>query len=145
MEILDLLSYTVSGVLGYAVALTAAGVVQDLSSEPITSQEHLEEVVREEAAKLGLDSRLIVPTFYAQGSKIRASRASSRYYMEFEGRQFSFHDLDLKAGFGGRRNTVRHELYHIAKHVDATRRGVVKYFFYEEPTAILYALLGIQL
>src|SRR3989344_5011776 len=105
--------------LGAYTALLFGAQAFELVSEKITSQEQLDDVVEEESNKLGMDSRLVVGRFYAVSGK----------------------DYDRIRG-------VRHELYHLHKHMPLRKNPIAKFlrgFFYEEPTATLYATTGIRL
>ena len=135
----------------YTALLVGAQVVQDLATEKITSQEQLDEIVEEESKKLGMDSRLVVGKFYGVGDKnydkIRGARCCQDDF-EFEGHTLPFKVVEIKEGWGARRGAVRHELYHLHKHLPLRKNPIAKFlrgFFYEEPTATLYATTGIKL
>ena len=151
-EILEnLLTYTGIALGTYTALLFGAQAVQDLATEKITSQEQLDEVIEEEARKLGMDSRLVVGKFYAVGDKNYDRILGARcfqYNLEFEGHTLPMKVVEIKEGWGARRGAVRHELYHLHKHMPLRKNPVAKFligFFYEEPTATLYETTGIKL
>ena len=150
-EVLENLA-TYSGIArgAYTALLFGAQALESVS-EKITSQEQLDEVVEEEARKLGMDSRLVVGKFYAVGDKnydrIRGARCFQDNF-EFEGHTLPMKVVEIKEGWGARRGAVRHELYHLHRHLPLRKNPVAKFlrgFFYEEPTATLYATTEIKL
>jgi hypothetical protein len=151
-EILENLpTYTGIALGTYTALLVGAQAVQDLATEKITSQEQLDGIVEEEAKKLGMDSRLVVGKFYAVGDinydRIRGARCYQDDF-EFEGHTLPFKVVEIKEGWGARRGAVRHELYHLHKHMPLRKNPIAIFlrgFFYEEPTATLYATTGIKL
>ena len=151
-EILENLPTYAGIALGtYTALLFGTQVVQDLATEKITSQEQLDGIVEEEAKKLGMDSRLVVGKFYVVGDKNYDKIRGARCYQddfEFEGHTLPFKVVEIKEGWGARKGAVRHELYHLHKHLPLRKNPVAKFlrgFFYEEPTATLYATTGIKL
>ncbi len=147
----NLLTYTGIGLGAYTTFLLGAQGFQDLASEKITSQKQLDSVIEEESKKLGMDSRLVVGKFYAVSNKnynrIRGARCFQDDF-EFEGHTLHIKVVEIKEGWGARRGAVRHELYHLHKHFPLRKNPVAKLlrgFFYEEPTATLYATTGIKL
>jgi len=137
--------------LGAYTALLFGAQAFELVSEKITSQEQLDDVVEEESNKLGMDSRLVVGRFYAVSGKdydrIRGARCFQDNF-EFEGHTLPMKVVEIKEGWGARRGAVRHELYHLHKHMPLRKNPIAKFlrgFFYEEPTATLYATTGIRL
>lgn len=151
-EILENLPTYIGIALGsYTALLVGAHTVQDLASEKITSQEQLDEIVEEESKKLRMNSGLVDGKFYAVGDKkynrIRGARCYQEDF-EVEGRTLLFKVVEIKEGWVARRGAVRHELYHLHRHMSLRKNPVAKFlrvFFYEEPTAILYAITGIKL
>jgi hypothetical protein len=151
-EILENLPTYVGSALGaYTVLLFGAQAIQDLTTKKIRSQTHLDKIIEEESSKLGMDPRLIIGTFYTTDNKdynkIYGARGCE-YDYKFEGKIVPFKCVDIKEGWGARRGAVKHELYHLKKHVPVSKNPIVrtlKGFFYEEPTATLYATTGIQL
>ena len=135
----------------YSALLFGAQVFQDLASEKITSQEQLDTIVDEEADKLGMDKRTLVGRFYAVGDedydKIRGARCFQDDF-EFEGHTIPMKVVEIKEGWGARRGAVRHELYHLENHLPLRKNIIARLlrgFFYEEPTATLYAITGIEI
>ena len=151
-EILENLpTYTGIALGAYTALLFGAQAVQDLATEKINSQEQLDDVVEEESKRLGMDTRLVVGKFYAVGDKNYNRIRGARCYQddfEFEGQTLPFKVVEIKEGWGARRGAVRHELYHLHKHMPLRKNPIAKFlrgFFYEEPTATLYATTEIKL
>ncbi len=148
-EILEnLATYTGIALGSYTALLAGAQAVEDLASEKIRTQEQLDKIVDEEADKLGLNKRVVVAKFYTVGDKRYHTIRGARSYVEdfnFEEHTIPIKVVEIKEGWGARRGAVRHELYHLKKHLPRKRKSFLKSFFYEEPTATLYALTGIQL
>ena len=100
---------------------------------------------------LVVDKRLVVAKFYAVGDKDYSTIRGARCYIEdfdFEEHTIPIKVVEIKEGWGARRGAVRHELYHLHKHMPLRKNPVAKFlrgFFYEEPTATLYAITGIKL
>jgi len=139
--------YTGAIIGGYSFLLLGAQVVQDLSSEKITSQEHLDRVVNEEADNLGLDKRTLVAKFYDRASGEYDKILGARCFIEdfdFEEHTIPIKVVEIKEGWGARRRAVRHELYHLSKHLPRKKKSLIKSFFYEEPSATLYSLTGLK-
>jgi len=144
----NLATYTGIALGSYTALLLGAQAVGDLVSEKIKSQEQLDKIVDEESDKLSLDKRLVVAKFYAVGDKDYSTIRGARCYIEdfdFEEHTIPIKVVEIKEGWGARRKAVRHELYHLKKHLPRKRKSFIKSFFYEEPTATLYSLTGIQL
>lgn len=146
---------------GYAALLTAGQLIENICSKKITSQEQLDEIVDKEADKLGMDKRKVFATYYSKThpdyKKIQGARSSVQGW-DKEKDEIVFYDptehrkkgiiplkvLEVKEGWGSNVGAVRHELYHLAKHLP--RKGnFLKYFFYEEPTATIYSTTGVKL
>jgi hypothetical protein len=148
-EILEnLVAYTGIALGGYSALLVGMQAFQDLASEKIKSQEQLDKIVDEETGILGMNKRTVVAKFYAIGQEDHKKIRGARCYVEnfnFEGGTIPFKVVEIKEGWGARRGAVRHELYHLQNHLPGKRRNVLKSFFYEEPTATLYAIAGIKL
>ncbi len=132
----------------YATLLLGAQAVQDLKSEKITSQDHLDRIVDEEAHNLGMNRRAIDAKYFAPGDKgydqLRGARCKPVIVTVAE-KSVEIQTLDIKAGWGAGRGAVRHELYHLQNHFPRPRNSVLGFaraFFYEEPTATLYSLIG---
>lgn len=144
---------TYAGIIlgAYTALLAGAQAFQDIASQKITSQKQLDTVVKKEAEKLGMDTRRVVGTFYAAGdinyNKLFGARSFQDDF-EFEGHKIPLDVVELKEGWGARRGAVRHELYHLHKHFPLKKNPLARSlrgFFYEEPTATLYAITGIKL
>ena len=151
-EVLEnLATYTGIALGSYTALLAGAQAFQDLATEKITSKEQLDKIVDEEAEKLGMDKRTLVAKFYAVGDKNYDRIRGARCFVEdfdFEEHTIPIKVVEIKEGWGARRGAVRHELYHLHKHMPLRKNPVAKFlrgFFYEEPTATLYAITGITL
>ena len=133
---------------GYTALLAGAQLLESFTSEKIKSQEQLDAIVDEEADKLGLDKRLVVGNFYARDDKNYNTLYGARCYVDnfdFEIHTIPMKVVEIKEGWGARRGVVRHELYHLLNHLPRKKKSFLKSFFYEEPTATLYAITGIKL
>ncbi|MBI4016462.1 MAG: hypothetical protein HY363_02095 [Candidatus Aenigmarchaeota archaeon] len=147
-------AYPLYVLTGYVGILTAADAVAIFAGKKITSQEQLESVVEEEAAKLKLDGKRLLAVYNprvtaqahiegydtARDVFVPAEQINHKTIVEFK-------ILEL-GKFRSTRATVRHELYHLARHFGKIRKGLsgkLVYFFYQEPTAILYSLTRIKL
>jgi len=133
-----------AGGAGYFGALLGHSCVlqSSLFHKRIESPEELEEIVEEEARKLGLDPSLIDARFNEE--KVMGSRKNGERY-----------EMYLIKDFMATRPTVRHELYHIYR--DCQRwegcdisnpkhfNFLLHYLFIAEPRAKLYATTGIRL
>ena len=117
------LIYT-GGLLGLAIA--------HVFSQRINSQDELEERVTEEALKLGLDPLSIKAKY---NGVVNGVRKNGEYY-----------DLHLTGDnlLCTNRAGVRHELYHVHRG-DMEHSSFFRYFFLEEPRALLYGSLKIKL
>jgi len=122
----------------YIASLTILNTVPKLFSERINSQEDLDRVVDEEANKLSM-TKSITPKFH--DFWIEAS-------IKLDGGNY---EIDI-GGFGARRSTVRHELYHIhgghLEHPWKKSNGFLRalnYIFREEPQAIVYGVFRLKL
>ena len=136
----DLLNYVSDGMFMLvefgAVYIGATGLISGLNtifSEKIKSQEDLERIVSEEKAKLGID-KPIKSTFFK--NKFRLPRARKG---ENDG-----YEIEI-GGFFSDRSTVRHELYHLFRHVENGRKGKLYYHLVEEPQAVAYEAFGLKL
>ena len=146
----------------YLGGLVGFGIAENFCSEKIKSKEDLERITSEEAKKLDLDQSNLFPVFiqmYSKGHKLLSSnRASVRGYDKKKHRLVPYGEVDeqnifpiqvieIKEGFGSSRGMVRHELYHLKKHLSGAKS---KFFnrlkwFYEEPAATIYAVTGLQI
>ena len=162
MDLIDIAKYSAYAMAGYTTLLFGAEAVQDLLTERIHTEEQLERVVREEANKLELKTDNIISILHKKCEKsyktLYGPRSSLFGYDKVNDKVVPVEQVDgskvlevyaveLKEGFMARRGTVRHELYHIKKHLksisDSRIYNFLRAFFYEEPTATLYALTGI--
>jgi hypothetical protein len=99
----------------------------------IKSKEELENIVKEEAEKLKLDSSKIDINYGS--TKFSATKVGDRYKLSLK-----------KGGFLATRKLVRHELYHMLKDCDK-EDGIteINYQFIAEPRALIYGAFGIKL
>ncbi len=147
----NLAKYTGIALGSYTVLLAGAQAFQDLASEKITSQDQLDRVGDEEAEKLGMDKRTLVAKFYAVGDENYNRINGARCFVEdfdFEEHTTPIKVVEIKEGWGASRGAVRHELYHLKNHLPRRKNPITRFlrgFFYEEPTATLYAIKGINL
>jgi hypothetical protein len=164
MEALDLAKYAGYALGAYTALLFGAELVQDAISRRIHSQEELETVVKEEAEQLGMNPNSILSSFYRKENpkynSIWGASCSKDYYYPQKDEFVSPEDIDrnklvelniieLREGRGATRGTVRHELYHLFKHLPRESNSklfnFLRGFFYEEPTAVLYSLTGVKI
>lgn len=146
-EIIDSVAIVGYAIGGYLATLLGAQLIGHLTSQKIRSQEELDKIVEEEADKLGMDKRTLISKFYSTDDKEYSDILGARCFIEdfdFEEHIIPMKVVEIKEGWGARRHTVRHELYHLLKHLPR-KRGLLKYLFYEEPTATIYAITGIKL
>lgn len=133
---------------GYTALLFGAQAVQDFASQKITSQKELDQIVEEESARIGLDPESVLADLHLKGTpkykQILGARCSTPI-VDVDGTPVQLGYIELKEGYGARKGTVRHELYHIKHHLSREKRGFLRKFLWEEPTATLYALTGIEL
>ena len=141
----ELFEYVVEGMKWLAVGggtyiITLAGLngIPRLFSERIHNQEDLDRITTEEAEKLGM-TRDITPKFHEDWEE-RVTKLDDGTYEVHLG------------GFGARRTSVRHELYHIHKehHEHPWRNSnslirTLNYLLREEPQAIAYEVFGLKL
>ena len=130
-------------------ALTAAGLPAFLASvmlstisrafsEKINSAERLDEIIKEESEKLGINAHL-----YLKGNLSNKYAASVDFL-----KKSSLYTMNI-GGFAAKRSVVKHELYHFKKEhhhgeVDENESIFFNYIFKEEPQAVLYSL-GIKI
>lgn len=127
---------TLGAVSAYTLGLAGVSMLGNVFSEKITSQEHLDRLVREESKSLGME----VPEAVFCEDESKASCQKSE-------------DNRCRVNIGGAfatRSTVRHEVYHV--HKDHPKKpteervtDILKYLFVQEPQAIAYSVLGIKL
>lgn len=148
-EILQTIAtYAVTAIGSYTALMIGAQLTESLASEKIESQEQLDKIVEEEAKKLDIDPRLVVGRFYSNDDRrIRGARCYIDDF-DFEERTIPMKVVEIKQGWGARRGAVRHELYHLKNHFPLPKNKALRFlrgFFYEEPTATLYAITGVKL
>ena len=150
MEGYEILSYTGETLKWLAIAggsyFAGLNVLAYLSCSPfqdkIKSKTELEQVIREEAEKLGVDAKKITLKFEKGACWINPKGEN--------------YELTIELGaMHCTRKTVRHELYHVArdaaslqKYKDAslTRSFFnLEYLFKVEPRALLYGTFGIKI
>lgn len=119
----------------YVFTLIGSSLINKISSEKIKSQEDLERIVNEESANLGINKRIGNIGFIDFPAAMSVKFDDENYGLYF--------------GTNARtRKDVRHELYHIHKHLDQRGKNsflkIVKYLLIEEPQAVLYGTFGIK-
>ena len=140
MDPSEIIEYVEVGIKGLYWAYTGVLASSFLScwpfSKKIKSQEELEDIVEEEAGKLGLDSTKIKAVYEGGGWTPRCRATEEGYDLEMKGDSFL-----------STRKNVRHELYHIFKGDADSNRSMLSfsYFFVWEPRAVLYGSFGIKL
>lgn len=140
MESLEILDYALStlkwtgiGVGAYLALpiLAQATIGSTLFQKRIKSHKELEQILSEEAPKLGLNPDNIETVYGAECSS--AARIDDGFV------------LAVSTGFGATRSTVRHELYHIYRDLrKGSHHNRIRYLFIEEPRATLYEFTGIK-
>jgi len=150
---IELAKYIGGAVAGYFGPLIA-GSILELNSERIHSKEQLEKIVKEEAEALNLPYTIVPFLYEAEDKTIPGSRVKmfgfnldTDKWLDFEevdnDRIIPLVKLDIKKfKNGARRGTVRHELYHIAKHFPLGTGIKRLEWFYKEPAAVFYAITG---
>ncbi len=97
----------------------------------------LSDLLREEAAKLGLNTHIIVVRFGGEYEPSKVTKFKNGIYeIVLSGLSILFDNL---------RSTLRHELYHIYDGHLEGKRSFIKYLFIQEPRAVIYQYLGIKL
>jgi hypothetical protein len=148
----------------YAAIMVGGGIVECIFSEKIRSQEHLNRILDEETSKLGMGEDVVIGKFYRKGERGHRIFGSSfaavcGYDKMSDECLLPYDQVDgvnvvpvklaiIKEGrLGGTERDVRHEIYHLYKHMP-TPTGLVtrtlKYMLHDEPTAIIYALTGLK-
>jgi hypothetical protein len=158
-EIIKDISIYASYALGaYTLMLITGYALQDFCSRRISNKRELEMEVKKEAEIQGVKNPIIID-FAERNSprykKMRGPRASISAYNRDTRKLVPFKDAETSEGIfpinilhvreGSECNTgmVKHEIYHLKHHLPGPRNKILnglKYFFYEEPSAILYAL-----
>ncbi|MBI2112222.1 hypothetical protein HYT52_01675 [Candidatus Woesearchaeota archaeon] len=147
-EILKSIAVWGGSIFGIYTLFLAFAQSFELFSERIRSEHDLKRIVNEEADKLGMSTRDIVDIFYEKNHKNYKKIRGARCHLdtdEFEGSKLPIKVIEIKEGYGATRAVVRHELYHLYKHLPRKKNIPLMNFFYEEPTATLYALTGLKL
>lgn len=138
----------------YTLALFGAQLISSKVSKKIKSKQDLERIVKDEAEKLEITEKICV-RYYAYRNKAEARMLEDKTYRITLGGYFSTV------------NDVRHELYHIYKHLDSPTRNWLRrkrnqkpsntkrlfysclkrlnYLFREEFQATTYELFGLKL
>lgn len=136
MDNLDLFQYVAYGLLfpiGYIGITTTAQIISSKFSEQIKDLEELEFVIKEEAKKLGIENKTIKGSINDEHFSFCVKYQNGSY--------------EIILGSNGKtKANVKHELYHIYRG-DLEKNGfnLLKYFFKEEPRAVLYQIFGIKL
>ncbi|MFW6025130.1 MAG: hypothetical protein ACOCRX_02190 [Candidatus Woesearchaeota archaeon] len=130
-------TYTLAGISMYfgSMFMTQAIFQSTMFRHKINSQNELENIVKEESVKLGLDPEKIVPVFdHKETGSMRGDYDLYHLYM----------GNDCQAT----KATVRHELYHILKDCDRYYNegySITDYLFKAEPKSTLYGCFKIKL
>ena len=132
-KILKTAALATAGIPAVLISLTLSKLSQ-LASEKIDSDEKLQNVIKEESKKLGINERV--------KGWLQNKYASRMSYMPYP--ENSTHIMQL-GGFGAKRSTVKHELYHLKSNhcqgsPDESVDSLFNYLFIEEPSAVLYGL-----
>ncbi len=122
----------------YIATLVGLSEIPTLFSERIHTQEDLDRITSEESKKLGM-TKCVTPRFYDHWEAGAAKLGDGTYEIHI-------------GGFGARRSSVRHELYHVHKgHFDFCRYQPsallqnLDYLFRQEPQAIVYEAFRLKL
>lgn len=160
-SIQDLLVYGSAIPAAYVAALVAGGIIQNFGSHRIRSEEELETIVKEEAERLDVDSSILISNWVSKDnpkySKILGARSTIFGY-DTQADELVSAELvdgekvrevkviDVKEGWGANRGAVRHELYHLKKHLPLSRNKLVRglKWIYQEPATVLYAVTGLK-
>ena len=148
-EILQTIAAYAGIALGsYTALMIGAQLIGSLASEKIKSQEHLDKIVEEEAKKLDMDPSLVVGIFYSSDDKRILGARCYEEDFDFEEHTIPMKVVEIQQGWDASRGTVKHELYHLKKHFPLPENKALRFlraFFYEEPTATLYSITGVEL
>ncbi len=142
----------------YCTSVIGIQIISEIFSQKINTEKQLEEIVKEEAEKIGLDPRSIVSNFVPRGEAykydLRGARSTAKGYdsqkdeivpVELVDGQgiIKIHVLDILEGWGANRGAVKHELYHLKHHFPRAKNPTIKFlkWLYEEPAASIYSIL----
>jgi len=134
----EVIRWGIIGGLSYASLLGGTSIICNLfnHNKRMKSKEELLKVVEEESSRLNLDHNKfkIRHTTFDDGANLLGfvSGDSSGNY-----------ELGIPSSFGCTRNTVKHELVHVAN--KDYMHGALHYLFIGEPRAILYGTFGIKI
>ncbi len=140
--------------LTYLVSAVGHGLYY-LFGRKCEDQDELEGVVKKEAKKLGLERKIIISDLtkrpHTARVGLRGFNTATDSIVDYEEHNEDVAPvfiLELSRG-NTTINNVRHELYHIAKHLGRRPSNklarIAKTYLYEEPTADLYAFTGARL
>jgi len=160
VEFYDLALYGAGIAGGYFTLLTTGQIVENFFSQKINSENELERITKEEAEKIGL--KRVLPIYVdkddPQHKKLRGSRSTITGFNVDDDEFVSSDSIDgekivginlmeIKAGWGANRGTVKHELCHLKNHFPRSKNRLVRLlkWFYQEPIATLYSTTGIKI
>ena len=122
----------------YIVGLVGTNSISSFTSPTIQNQSQLEAVIRQESKKLGIFENIIINSRFG---------GEFTYLKKIDEGEY---EMVLNKDFGSI-SDVRHELYHLADgHFDGggmaeSFPNFLKYLFWEEPQATIYALSSLKL
>jgi hypothetical protein len=137
----DILNYIGEGakwlaIGGGAYFITLLGCQISTSAhfqKKIESKKELEEIMKKEAEKLGVDCSRIDIIYPSDGTYVTKDKRDGRFKMNF-----------WEEGLFNTTGGIRHELYHI-KDCDDKKPNFFRHWFKEEPRATLYGTFGIKI
>ena len=160
-EFYDLLTQGAYATGGYFTLLTLSQLIENFCSQKINSQEELEEIAEEESRRIGLNPNSVIPVYVEKDNpnykRLYGSRCKVEGY-DSENDKFVSSNLiddkkiicinimEIKEGWGANRGTVRHEIYHLKKHMPRPKNRIRRKaeWIYQKPAATLYSLTGIK-
>ena len=122
------------GILYFSFITFVPAIAHYSSERNINSQEKLEKIVNEEKKKLKCDKEIKIK-LTDEGVTYTKTKMKGN---EIIGREIIFRDIYTS------RNVIKHELYHACKQNPQSSFGL-DYFLWNEPTAIIYSITGIEL
>ncbi len=138
-DIVNLLELGICAAVGYAPLVAATGYIvqSSIMQQKVQSQEHLEDIICEEAILLGIGDQLFRATFPAEfnGFKYEVSQDVGHYHICIQDSRM------------GTRAIVRNQLYSISKGTDGRAKTVkegLRHLFVTKPRAILYGAFRIN-